>query len=62
MKKQDNIKKNWLAIKTKLKKKFKILTDQDLNGLVNTPEELLSRLQKRLGKTKEEMQKLISEL
>jgi len=62
MKKTDNIKKNWLAIKTKLKKKFEILTEQDLNGLSNKPEELLVRLQKRLGKTREEMQKLISEL
>jgi uncharacterized protein YjbJ (UPF0337 family) len=56
------IKGNWLAIKGKLKQKFAILTDSDLLLVEGKQEELLGRLQERLGKTKEEMQKLISEL
>jgi uncharacterized protein YjbJ (UPF0337 family) len=56
------IKGNWLATKGKLKQKFAILTDSDLLLVEGKQEELLGRLQERLGKTKEEMQKLISEL
>lgn len=56
------IKGNWLAIKGKLKQKFAILTDSDLLMVEGKQDELLGRLQERLGKTKEEMHKLISEL
>lgn len=53
---------NWHEIKGKLKQKFAILTDSDLLLVEGKQEELLGRLQERLGKTKEEMHKLISEL
>ena len=56
------IKGNWLTIKGKLKQKFAILTESDLLMVGGKQEELLGRLQERLGKTKEEMHKLISEL
>jgi uncharacterized protein YjbJ (UPF0337 family) len=56
------IKGNWLAIKGKLKQKFAILTDSDLLLVEGKQDELLGRLQERLGKTREEMHKLISEL
>jgi uncharacterized protein YjbJ (UPF0337 family) len=51
---------NWNEIKGKLKQKFSILTDNDLLLVDGKKDELLGRLQVRLGKTKEEIRKLIS--
>ncbi|MCC6371864.1 MAG: CsbD family protein [Bacteroidia bacterium] len=56
------LKGNWNETKGKLKQKFAILTDNDLMLLDGKHEELLGRLQTRLGKTKEEMHKIISDL
>jgi len=56
------IKGNWNETKGKLKQKFAILTDNDLLLVEGKQDELLGRLQTKLGKTKEEIQKLISEL
>ena len=53
---------NWNQTKGKLKQKFAILTDNDLVLLDGKKNELLGRLQAKLGKTKEELQKIISEL
>jgi len=44
----------------KLKQKYANLTDDDLLLIKGKEEELLGRLQKKLGKTKEEVQKIIS--
>ena len=56
------IKGNWNEIKGKLKQKFAKLTDDDLLLIEGKQDELLGRLQIKLGKTKDEIQKLISEL
>ncbi len=56
------LKGNWNETKGKLKQKFAILTDSDLLLAEGKQEELLGRLQAKLGKTKEEMHKIISEL
>ncbi len=53
---------NWNELKGKLKQRFAILTDNDLLLVEGKNEELMGRLQTRLGKTKEELDKLISEL
>ncbi len=53
---------NWEEIKGKLKQKFAILTDNDVLLIEGKKEEMLGRLQIKLGKTKEELQKIISEL
>ena len=53
---------NWEEQKGKLKQKFAILTDNDLMLLDGKKEELLGRLQLKLGKTKEELQKIIAAL
>ncbi|MBC7863693.1 MAG: general stress protein CsbD, partial [Bacteroidia bacterium] len=45
-----------------LKQKFAILTDNDLLLEEGKHDELLGRLQIKLGKTKAEVEKLISEL
>jgi uncharacterized protein YjbJ (UPF0337 family) len=53
---------NWNETKGKLKQKFALLTDNDVMMVEGKQDEMLSRLQIRLGKTKEEIYKLISEL
>jgi uncharacterized protein YjbJ (UPF0337 family) len=53
---------NWNEIKGKLKQKYALLTDNDLLLVEGKQDEMLGRLQTKLGKTKEELHKLISEL
>jgi uncharacterized protein YjbJ (UPF0337 family) len=53
---------DWNITKTKLKQKFASLTESDVSLIKGRHEELVGRLQIRLGKTKEEIMKLISEL
>jgi len=53
---------NWNEIKGKLKQKFAILTDDDLMMVDGKKDELLGRLQIKLGKTKEEIRLLIAGL
>ena len=55
------IKGNWNEIKGKLKQKYAQLTDDDLTFAEGKEEELLGRLQKRLGKTDEEIRREIEE-
>lgn len=52
----------WSEQKGKLKQKFAILTDNDLLFAEGKKEEMMGRLEKKLGKTKEELHKIISEL
>jgi uncharacterized protein YjbJ (UPF0337 family) len=56
------IKGNWNEQKGKLKQKFAILTDNDLSFVQGKKDEMYGRLQIKLGKTKEELQKIIAEL
>jgi uncharacterized protein YjbJ (UPF0337 family) len=53
---------NWNEIKGKLKQKFATLTDDDLLFADGKKDEMLGRLQIKLGKSKEELHKLISSL
>jgi uncharacterized protein YjbJ (UPF0337 family) len=62
MKNLKEIKLNWKETKGKLKQKFAMLTDDDLLLLEGKEEELIARLQKKLGKTKKEIQKMIADL
>jgi uncharacterized protein YjbJ (UPF0337 family) len=52
----------WEETKEKLKRKFAVLSDGDLLLTTGSQDKLLSRLQIKLGKTKEEILKLISKL
>jgi uncharacterized protein YjbJ (UPF0337 family) len=54
------IKGNWNETAGKLKQKFANLTDDDLLFAKGKEEELWGRLQNKLGKTKEELRKIIS--
>jgi len=53
---------NWNEQKGKLKKTFAILTDNDLMFDEGKKDVMLGKLQIKLGKTKEELHKLISAL
>ena len=53
---------NWNEMKGKLKQKFATLTDDDLLFADGKKDEMLGRLQKKLGKSKEELHKIISSL
>ena len=53
---------NWNEQKGKLKQKFAVLTDNDLMYEEGKKDEMYGKLQIKLGKTKEELHKIISEL
>ena len=50
-----DIKGNWNEIKGKLKQKYAQLTDDDLTFAEGKEEEMMGRLQQRIGKKKEEI-------
>ena len=56
------LKGNWEEQKGKLKQQFATLTDNDLMFEEGKKDEMLGRLQKKLGKTKEQLHNLISGL
>lgn len=56
------IKGNWNELKGKLKQKYAELSDDDLAYVEGKEDELLGRLQKITGKTKEELTKEINKL
>jgi len=53
---------NWNEQKGKLKQKFAILTDNDLMYDEGKRDEMLGKLQITLGKTKEELDKILGTL
>jgi uncharacterized protein YjbJ (UPF0337 family) len=56
------LKGNWLEQRSKLKQTFAVLTDDDLLFEQGKKEEMLGKIQVKLGKTKEELQKIIEAL
>jgi uncharacterized protein YjbJ (UPF0337 family) len=56
------VKGTWKEQKGKLKQKFAVLTDNDLMFEEGKKEEMLGKLQITLGKTKEELYKIIGAL
>lgn len=56
------IKGSWNEVKGKLKQKYGQLTDNDLAFAEGKDDELLGRLQQKLGKSKEELRKEIESL
>ena len=57
-----SMKGNWKEISGKLKQRYANLTDDDVLFAEGKEEELLGRLQKKLGKSKEELRKVIAKL
>ena len=56
------LKGNWNEIAGKLKQQYANLTDDDVLLKEGKEEELLGRLQQKLGKTKQELRKIISKI
>lgn len=56
------IKGNWNEQKGKLKMKFAALTEDDLLFAEGKKDEMFGKLQIKLGKTREEIEKIIEEL
>lgn len=58
----DNLrfKGNWNEIKGKLKQQYGDLTDDDLTYVEGKEDELLGRLQKKTGRTKDELREEIN--
>jgi uncharacterized protein YjbJ (UPF0337 family) len=56
------VKGSWNEQKGKLKQKFAVLTDNDLMFEEGKKEEMLGKLQVTLGKTKEELYRIIGAL
>ena len=56
------LKGNWNEQKGKLKQQFATLTDDDLMFAEGKKDEMLGKLQVKLGKSKEELHKIIAEL
>ena len=57
-----NLKGNWNELKGKLKQKYGQLTDDDLTFAEGKQDEMLGRLQKKLGRGKEELRAEIEKL
>ena len=53
------LKGNWNIIKGKIKQDYGKLTDDDLTYTEGHEDELLGRLQKKLGKSKDEVRRII---
>lgn len=53
---------NWKEQKEKLRAKFPALTDEDLRYETGKKDEMLTKIQTKLGKTKEELDTVISGL
>ena len=56
------VKGRWNEVKGKLKQKYGQLTDDDLSFTEGKEDELLGRLQQRLGKSKEDLRAEIEKL
>ena len=58
----DRIQGNWKVLKGKIKQEYGDMTDDDLTFTEGKEDELLGRLQRRSGKTKEEIKDWIDSL
>jgi len=56
------VKGTWEEFKGKLKQKFATITDDDLLFAEGKKDEMMGKIQKKLGKTKEEIHKALSEI
>jgi uncharacterized protein YjbJ (UPF0337 family) len=56
------LKGTWNEMKGKLKQKYAQLTDDDLTFVEGKEDEMLGRLQQRLGRSKDDLRKEIEDL
>lgn len=57
-----DLKGNWNELKGKLKQQYADLTDDDLLYVEGKEDELYGRIQQRVGKSKDEVKKMIDNL
>jgi hypothetical protein len=62
MKNTTDLRRNWFETKEKLKIKFSKLTDNDFMFANERQTDMMERLQQKLGLSREEIQKIISDL
>ncbi len=62
MKNKTELKGDWNQIKGKLKQKFAMLTDDDFTFIDGKKDEMLGKIQVKVGKTKAEFEKIIAEM
>ena len=55
----DKLRGNWNQVKGRLKQEYGQLTDDDLKYEEGREDELMGRLQEKLGKTKDELKRFI---
>ena len=58
--KKIKIKGNWNVLKGKLKQLFASLTDNDLLFFEGKEEELIGKIQRKIGKTKQEIRNVLT--
>jgi hypothetical protein len=56
------VNENWDTVKIKLQTIYPVLKDSDLQYLPGNKNEMLNKIQSRLGKTREELSSLIATL
>jgi len=59
---EDRLKGNWNMVKGKLKEQYAQLKDDDLTYSEGKEDQLIGKLQEKLGKTKEEIKQMIDDL
>jgi uncharacterized protein YjbJ (UPF0337 family) len=62
MKNKTELQGNWNKTKGKLKQQFAMLTENDLSLVNGKMDELIGRLQIKLGKTEQEIRNIIANL
>ena len=58
---ENKISENWTQIKETLKKRYPVLTDEDLKYEPGEEEQLVKRLEKKLNTTRDEVMDLLEE-
>lgn len=58
----DRVKGNWNEVKGKMQQEYADLTDDDLAYEEGKEDEMLGRIQQKIGKTKQEVKKWIDSL
>lgn len=56
------MKSSWKQVKRKLKEKYAVLTDKDLEYEEGQEDQLIRKLQDKLGKTKSEVKEILRNL
>lgn len=59
---EDKIKGNWNVVKGKLKQQYSDLTDDDLKYAEGKEDELLGRIQKKTGQSKDKIKETIDKM